>query len=304
MKRLHALAGLALLATGCMPVSNLTPAGYAEGKVAYNVHYADPATARRFVGPSWTLISHTTTGIPREEANTFHLDVDGDGRDDATRDLPRHDVRVVHNADGSRIGLRRFVFGRPQATEAHVWIRDLARSVSGTLWFDGGERRWTSRMQEELDLTVAGQKAVQLTVDIADADRLALSPGAIDHRMLVVVIDTPFEEFVGTPASGGLRSTGIAAPSPGHAAQGVSFPIRLLATYDAPPEVFESHLKEFEAFLASIEIGGKQGVVRPSTATPFPASSGVVAPLVVPTPPAAAPSATPAATSPASPELH
>ena len=262
MKRLHALAGLALFVTGCIPRSNLTPAGYAEGKVAYNVHYADPITGRRFVGNDWVLISHSTAGVPRDEKAVFHFDVDGDGKDDATRELPRYDLRLLH-ADGSRISIRRFVFGRPQATELHAWIRELARSISGTLWFEDRSRRWTSRMRDEADLSVAGQNAVQLTVDIADADRFALAPGVIDHRMVVVVAETPFGETV----SNGLR-------------EHESYPVRLLVTYDAPPEVFEGHLSEFEQFLGEVEIRGARGVLRkaqPAPVTPPTVPAGLPA---------------------------
>ncbi len=252
MKRLHALAGLALFAAACAPVSNLTSAGYVNPTIPYAVHYADPTSAREFIAGEWTVISHSNAGVPRDEQAVFHFDVNGDGKEDATRELPRYDLRLLH-ADGSRVSVRRFVFGRPQATELHAWIRELARSISGTIWFDDGARRWTSRLTEERDLVVAGQRAVQARVEIADADRLALSPGAIDRRLLVVVVETPFEVTVDSGTSE------------------QRYPVRLLATYDAPAEGFDVHLPEFDKFLGAIDLDGSRGVLRraaPPAATP------------------------------------
>jgi hypothetical protein len=49
------------------------------------------------------------------------------------------------------------------------------------------------------------------------------------------------------------------------------YPVRLLVTYDAPPEGFEVHLPEFDKFLGAIDLDGSRGVLRraaPPAATP------------------------------------
>gem|GEM_PF-5344817 len=75
------------------------------------------------------------------------------------------------------------------------------------------------------------------------------SPGEVDRRLLIVVVETALDVVVSAEGSS------------------EQYPVRLLVTYDAAPEAFDSHLSEFDTFLGEIELDGSRGVLRRAQVT-------------------------------------
>jgi hypothetical protein len=242
----------------CASGPRLTPAGYADPKLGYSIPYAKGESA--FISRDWVVRSHNSNGEPRMDGEwevKFPLDHNNDGKPETTLTYPRYDLLLRNANDGAGIGIRRIVLGNSNRAALAPWLRSIGREISGAVWFKDGERNWTSRVRSERLLHVAGLPAAEITLDIADVDRLRLDPRSLDRVMRIVAVEAFSEVF---------QPAGTREDAP------VEYPVRLLAFYDAAPEDFLGHEQEFTSLLNSIVLNGHSGMEAEAVVSPAPAA--------------------------------
>ena len=189
------LGAFALVGCGAPLRSELRRDGLVATPMAYRVDFARSA-AGRFVGADWDIVSHDRNGSPAvlgEHGYDLSIDLNGDGqRTLLAKGLQRYDLRLKSHVDGDMLAISTRVLDEHDGgRDLAAWIHDFAESLSGGVygWFT--DRRLTSRIRAEGPRSIDGRPGYEATIDIADVDRLQLTPGHLVATLHLVAVLSP-----------------------------------------------------------------------------------------------------------------
>jgi hypothetical protein len=189
------IGAFALVGCGAPLRSELKRDGLVATPMAYRVEFARSAPGH-FVGADWDVVSHDQSGNPATRGDHgYDLSIDSDGDGERTlvaKGLQRYDLRLRNHVDGDVLAIATRVLDENDGgRDLAAWVRDYAASLSGGVygWFT--DKRLTSRIRTEGPRAVDGRPGYEAVIDIADVDRLLLTPGHIVATLHVVATLSP-----------------------------------------------------------------------------------------------------------------
>jgi hypothetical protein len=249
-----------VLASASVGVSCVTPAGsftpdrFAHNEYPYEVRYVEEGP-KNLLGADWRLDNYVwTRGAPSGEKRgseyfvTREYDLDDDGNADVRLDEPYYDLLLEHRRKDAVIWLRSVPISNDDANkDLAVFADNYVDTASGSnsvlvrFGLDGpvGPRgkRFASRVLSRAGCSIASAPAYRVDFEVANVDRLELTPSARWSRNRVVLLRTPFRHV----------------PSPDDH-KDISVPVVMLAGLRAAPEDFEALSADFDRLLDRIVI--------------------------------------------------
>ncbi|MDH5493903.1 MAG: hypothetical protein OEY14_18275 [Myxococcales bacterium] len=255
---------IALVAMACIPrmsQGTFSEVGYHHDRFSFGIAY--PEGSQELLGCNWRLRNFTRTRrgrwqrIDRPEARAHYaLDDDGDGRPEHRATMPRAEIELENVLTQALIWIRlEPLSGWERGRELRTFTRDLREALSGSVRVGRValpghlqmvfEREVTTEIRQQNDAVVLGYPAHAATLEVADVERLRLSPDSREWLVRAIFVATPFT----IPGRG--RS------------EAVSYPILMRVIYAARPEDFDRHLPEFERFVHQLRMPeGPEGPTR------------------------------------------
>jgi hypothetical protein len=239
----------------------ITPAGYKSGRYALDVRRGSDAPQSLGLMPDgWKLDNFNGSDPKTGEAyqTTFHIDWDGDGDAESSRQELAFELRFVHLRHAGVVWLRAVPVSPDSAKkDLRVLTQSFVEALAGgeyeLMELNPGrlattEKRFASTLLGEQSCRLAGLDCDSATIELANVDQLKLDPSYRSNRLQVVITRTSF----------------VYAPT---GEWGPSYPVYLVAGYSNQPAQFAAGLPDFAGLLQRIEIGGHRGF-QPTPSSP------------------------------------
>jgi hypothetical protein len=298
MTKRTVLGVLALvLATGCAPKQKgaLDANGYASAAYALSVKNAAHGA---IISNRWRLDNlwpKRNKLVPKDTAEymtKFYFDVDGDGKADASEKDFLYELRLANLQNDGIIWLRTFPIATYDAQkDLRVLMKEYIDAASHNgfevvvIGTSGGtavsivqKPRYAGKVLQENATTLAGVSAYEATIDVANVDRIAVEPNAVERRVKMLLVRPGFTRTVKSKS------------------RKYQFPVLLLAGYSNNVKDFDATGKEFEELLSRVVVNGRSGyappapvVAEPSATAETATTAPETAPATEPAPPAATP---------------
>lgn len=245
-----------ILAAGCggsqLPTQgDFHDEGLVHASYPYRILYAD-STNHTFISNAWTVESHRVTPDGRASehlragkyVHVRRLDLDDDGDRDRVRHVYTYDLRLRHRTTNGMIWVRTFPISPAlQSRDLRVLAQNYASSVAGGKGYmvasvapeqiDIRERRFATKILDEMPMRFQGREAYGFILDVADVDQLRLSERSRFGRAAIVLVRTNF---------GWTQQSALGERK---------WPVLMVVGYRNGPDDFVEGLDDFERFLAS-----------------------------------------------------
>lgn len=244
----------ALLASACATADPIfDDVGFVHPEYGYHIEFANEPR-RVLITSEWRVENYARQSeewIRREAAQYWHaplLDLDGDGILETLEREYLYDLRMRHVRSNGLIWVRTVPLELDlQEVELDVLARNyveniassgflLARVAPGVVAV--GERRFASRVLDQLPIRVDGYEAYGVLLEVASVAQLQLSEASRIENAVIVLSRAPFgwREW----SSEGYRD----------------WPVIVIAGYSNSPAEFEQGLPDFDTLLAAIDLDG------------------------------------------------
>ncbi|HEX2879820.1 MAG TPA: hypothetical protein VHO25_09845, partial [Polyangiaceae bacterium] len=244
-----------LVATGCAPKQKgaLDANGYSSAVYALSVKNASHGG---IVSNRWRLDNlwpKRSKLVPKDSAEymtKFFFDVDGDGKADSSEKDFLYELRLANLHDDGIIWLRTFPIAAHDAQkDLRVLMKEYVDGASHNgfevvvIGAAGGaavaivqKPRYAGKVLHENATSLGGATAYEATIDVANVDRIAVEPGAVEKRVKMVLVRPGFTRTV--------KSKG----------RKYEFPVLLLAGYSNNVKDFDAAGKEFDELLNRVVV--------------------------------------------------